>query len=86
MRPWTKFVTYTVRVDCKEWLHGSSEPTKNLLLSFLVDIASGLDLHGTQTACALDNDTALWFTFSRDEDRQQFETALEEIWQDHWLA
>jgi len=86
MRPWSIVKVYTVAVDVKEWLHGSSEPTKNLLLSFLVDVSEQQDFRGKCTACALDSAPLLWFCFEIDSDRQMFETILEEIWQDSWLA
>lgn len=86
MRPWLTRPVYTIEVDVKRWLHGSTEPTKNLLLSFLVDVAQSQDFEGLTTACALESLPVLWFSFSMDSDRQKFETILEEIWQDHWLV
>jgi len=82
-----KMQTFTVAVAVYEWMHTEQKASALLLLSYLEDIAESLEFRNTATACALQSEPMIWFTFSSEEDANDFQTVIESIYNlGGWLA
>lgn len=75
-----KMETFTVVVHVYAWMHSESDASKQLLLSYLEDFASGMDFRNHATACALAESPTLWFTFCTEPDANDFKTAIENLY------
>lgn len=84
MYTWLK--TFTLCIPVGDWLPGSGDLPKRVLCNYLEDVASGMDFRGPASACALESENTLWFTFIYEQDFEMFRQEVSDIWnQGEWL-
>jgi len=75
-----KMQTFTIAVPVIEWMKSEQKASTLLLMSYLEDISESLEFRNTATACALDHAPMLWFTFASEDDANDFQTVINEIY------
>lgn len=82
-----KMGTFTVMVPVYEWMKSESDPSKQLLLNYLEDIAESMDFRNQATAAAMQDSPSLWFTFASEEDANDFHYAINTLYNlGGWLS